>query len=74
MTAALDEATLLRGQAKAAPVGDLSKWAMAKTAGERARSSLDVGESSPALRARVDRLVTDINREQSDAARRLARG
>ena len=72
VSAVLDEATLLLGQAKAAPVGDLSKWAMAETAAERARSSLDLGESSPALGARVDRLVADINREQSDAARRLA--
>ena len=70
--AALDEATLLRGQAKAAPVGDLSKWAMAKTAADRARSALDAGESSAALRFRVDRVLTDIYREQSDAKIRLA--
>ncbi len=35
--AAIDEATLLRGQAKAAPVDDLSRWAMAKTATEKAQ-------------------------------------
>jgi tetratricopeptide (TPR) repeat protein len=45
---------------------------MAKTAADRARSVLDAGEPSPALRVRVDRLVSDIAREQSDAASRLA--
>ncbi len=70
--AALDEATLLRGQAKVAPVGDLSRWANARTAAERTRSAMDAGESSPALRVRVNRLVRDIAREQSDAASDLA--
>ena len=67
---ALEQATLLRGQAKAAPVDDLSKWTEALAAANQARSSLDAGEPTTDLRARVVQVVATIKQEQTDAADR----
>ncbi len=67
---AIDKATLLRGQAKAAPVGDLSKWAEALAAANQASSSLKVGEKSEPLQERVDLLLTSLEQEQAEATRR----
>jgi len=72
VTKALDEATLLRGQARAAVVGDLSMWPKALAAAEKARSLLAMGEPGAALRARVDELVAAVERERDDAAHRAA--
>jgi tetratricopeptide (TPR) repeat protein/tRNA A-37 threonylcarbamoyl transferase component Bud32 len=69
---ALDKATLLRGQAKAAPVGDLSKWSEALAAANEARSSLEVGDPSVALRSRVIELVATLEDERDEAGRRAA--
>jgi len=65
---ALDEATLLRGQAKAAAVGDLSKWPGAIAAAKRARSLLATGERDSDLQKRVETLVALVTGEQAEAA------
>jgi eukaryotic-like serine/threonine-protein kinase len=67
VTEALDSATLLRGQAKAAPVGDLKRWPEALAAANEARSSLEAGEPTSAVRGRVVELVGILEKEQSDA-------
>ena len=72
VTLALDGATLLRGQAKAAPVGDLSKWSEARAAAKQARSLLAASEADVALHNRVDTLLADLEREQDDASHRAA--
>ena len=70
MTQAIGEANVLFGQAKAASVGDLSKWPDALAAVKQARSLLLAGEPSAALRDRVNQLQADLQREQADATRR----
>jgi serine/threonine-protein kinase len=67
---ALDKATLLRGQAKAAPVGDLSKWVQALDAVKGAHSSLESGEKSESLSSRVLQLQATIEKEQAEASHR----
>ncbi|MBS0261755.1 MAG: tetratricopeptide repeat protein, partial [Planctomycetes bacterium] len=64
---AINQATLLRGQAKATPIEDLSKWAEALAAAREARSSLETGEASVALQNRVTELMTAIEAEQTEA-------
>jgi eukaryotic-like serine/threonine-protein kinase len=66
---AIDQATLLRGQAKAAPVGDLAKWAEAWAAANQASSSLKAGEKSKSLQERVNQLLANLEREQAEATR-----
>lgn len=63
----LSEATLLRGEAKAAPVGGLTKWAEALAAAKRAEASLQTGEPSEVLRQRVSDLIQSLEIEQADA-------
>jgi eukaryotic-like serine/threonine-protein kinase len=70
VTEALDKTTLLRGQAKAAPLGDLSKWSEARAAANEARSILEAGEPSVALRSRVAELLATLEKEQADASHR----
>ena len=72
VTAALDKATLLRGQAKAASVGDLSNWPDALAAVNAAKSALDAGESTRILKARVRQLLKTMEQEKADASRRAA--
>jgi tetratricopeptide (TPR) repeat protein len=72
VTQALDEATLIRGRAKAAAVSDLSGWVDALAAAKQARSLAAAGEAASALRARVDEFLTLLEREQADAAHRAA--
>ena len=67
---ALDKATLWRGQAKAAPLGDLSKWSEAIASANQARSSLDAGEPTSELRSRVFQIIATIEHEQADASQR----
>ena len=66
---AIDRATLLRGQAEAAPVGDLVKWTEALAAANQASSSLKLGETSESLQERVNQLLTNLERERADAMR-----
>jgi eukaryotic-like serine/threonine-protein kinase len=66
---AVDKATLLRGQAKSAPVGDLSKWAEALASVEQARASLKAGERSESLEERVNQLRANLEGEQAEASR-----
>jgi tetratricopeptide (TPR) repeat protein len=67
---ALDEAILLRGLAKAAPIDDLTRWTEAVAAANKAHSSLDAGEPTTDLRARVVQLLATIKQEQANAAHR----
>ena len=67
---ALDKATLLRGEAKAAPVGDLSKWSEALAAVKEANSSLESGEKSESLASRVLQLRGTLEKEQAEASHR----
>jgi tetratricopeptide (TPR) repeat protein len=69
---AIDEANLLRGQAKAAAVGDLSKWAPALAAAKKARSLVAAGDADADLQNRVKTLVTFLEGEQADAEHRAA--
>jgi eukaryotic-like serine/threonine-protein kinase len=69
VTEVMDKANLLRGQAKAAPIGDLSKWSEAIAAANEAHSSLALGDASALLRCRVDELVGALENERIDAAR-----
>jgi tetratricopeptide (TPR) repeat protein len=70
VTAAIDEANLLRGQAKAAAVGDLSKWPEAITAANKARDLLATGESNAALRERVETILALVKQDQTAAIAR----
>jgi tetratricopeptide (TPR) repeat protein len=70
VTQALDEATLIRGRAKAAAIGDLSGWVDALAAAKQARSLASAGEADAALRVRVDEFLAVLEREQADAGRR----
>ena len=65
---ALDEATLLRGQAMAAPVDDLTKWPEALVSMQQARSLLAAGEPDAALQERVNHLQAALETEQAAAA------
>ena len=70
VTKAIEKATLLWGQAKAAPIEDLSKWPEALAAANEAQSSMETGEPTPELRKRVDELLTSLENGQADAIRR----
>jgi serine/threonine-protein kinase len=72
VTAAFDEATLLRGFAKAAAVGDLSKWPEAIAAAKKARGLLAAGENDSGLQARVETLLAVLEKEQAAASQRAA--
>ena len=63
----LSRATLLRGQAQAAPVGDLTKWTEAIDAAQQAEASLQTGEPSYVLRQRVAELIQTLQSEQREA-------
>jgi serine/threonine-protein kinase len=72
----LEDATLLRGQAKTAAVGDLSKWSEATTTARDAQSLLRVLDHSPSTQRRVADFLALVKREQADAVERAgeARG
>jgi serine/threonine protein kinase/Tfp pilus assembly protein PilF len=72
VTKALDDANLLRGQARAAATGDLSRWPEALAAANKARALLAAGEPEPALGDRLDSLVADLERDQAAASARAA--
>ena len=65
---ALADASRLRGEALAAPTGDLSKWTEATSAARRAEGLLLEGEANPSLQGRVTALLNLIQHEQAAAA------
>ena len=67
---ALADADRLRVQAQSSPLGDLTKWAEARAAAERARDLLAQGEADDALRARVFAVLADLESEQAAARKR----
>lgn len=67
---AIDEAHQHLGNARSAPIGDLSKWHEAADAVRQAKLLLDQGEADPALAARVHQLVSLVASEQAEARRR----
>jgi tetratricopeptide (TPR) repeat protein len=68
---ALDEAAALRGEARSDPRGDPSAWDGAVAAAKRARALLRADESNPALVGRVAAVLAALDREQTQAARRV---
>jgi eukaryotic-like serine/threonine-protein kinase len=70
----LAEAARLRGEAQAAPPGELARWTEALSAAKRAQGLLAGGESESSLRLRVTTLLDQLERERTEAdqkARRL---
>ena len=67
---ALDEAAALRGQARSAPVGDVTRWTEALAVARRARDLLQQGEADEVLQNRVDALHSVLRREQAIAVER----
>ena len=61
---ALDEATLLWGQARSAAVGDLSPWSTALNAAKKAEGLLAAGEGGPELQDRVRTLLAALEQGQ----------
>ena len=72
VTEAIDKATLLHGQAKAALIEDLSKWSEALAAANEARASMEAGEPSVVIRSRVNKLLKTLENERADATQRAA--
>jgi serine/threonine-protein kinase len=70
---ALEEASLLRGQALEAADGGLDRWAAAVAAGRRAEALLEQGAADEALAARVRDLLARLHEEEA-AAREKAAG
>ena len=68
----LSKATLLRGQAKAAPVGDVGKWTEALAVAQKAEASLQTGEPSNVLRQRVADLIRTLESERDDAEQKAS--
>jgi tetratricopeptide (TPR) repeat protein len=69
-TAALREATLLLGRARAAPEGELTPWAEATQAARRAEALLARPEVGPELRGEIQNLVATVARERDQAEAR----
>jgi serine/threonine-protein kinase len=67
---ALDEATLARGQARAAAVGNLAQWNAASAALAHAQTLLDQNPADAGLRARFDALRAGVAREGAEARAR----
>ena len=68
---ALAEAAVLQGQAQAAPVGDLSKWAEALAAAKRARDLITQGEADAHLQEHISIALSSLEAAH-DAARKRA--
>ncbi len=66
-TKSIDEAMFLRGQAKAAPSGELWKWNEALVAAKQAEAVIQAGESGTILRERVAQLIASIENEEKKA-------
>jgi tetratricopeptide (TPR) repeat protein len=63
---ALEEANVLRGQARAAPAGDLGKWAEALAAARQAEALLQDGGGDPQTRRQVRDLLAELQTEEAD--------
>jgi hypothetical protein len=72
VTQALDEATLLWGQARSATEGDLSKWSEALSAAKRAEGLLAGGGADAAIHTRAQAVLTGLKKEQAAARARAA--
>jgi eukaryotic-like serine/threonine-protein kinase len=70
---ALDEATLLWGQARSAAVGDLSPWSTALNAAKKAEGLLAAGEGVPSCTTECEWCSRLWNREAPTLRPRLAR-
>src|SRR5262249_26314473 len=64
---ALADAARLRGEAQAAPLGEMAKWAEALSSAKRAQGLLAQGDAEAPLKDRVSALLDQLNREQADA-------
>jgi tetratricopeptide (TPR) repeat protein len=64
---ALDEATLAWGQARSAPIGDLSAWSAAVNAAKKAEGLLAAGEAGSELTDRVLTLVAALQKGRATA-------
>lgn len=69
-TAALQEASLLLGRARAAPEGEMTVWAEASQAARRAEGVLARAEVRSDLRGEIGSLVAMVNRERDQAEAR----
>jgi serine/threonine-protein kinase len=69
-TAALGEASLLLGRARAAPEGELTPWVEATQASRRAEALLSRPEVGPELRREIQNLVAAVARERDQAEAR----
>ena len=67
---ALEEATLARGQARAAAVGDLAQWGVAQAALSHARALLADNPTDADIHARFDALSVGIARDRAEAQAR----
>ncbi len=68
--AAVNEAALLLGRARAADPGDLSPWSEAARAAQRAGALLARAEIGPDQRREIQELVATVDRERERAERR----
>jgi serine/threonine-protein kinase len=66
-TTALHEAALLLGRARSAPDGELTPWAEATQAAQRAEAVLARSELGPDLRGEIRDLVAMVTRERDEA-------
>ncbi len=64
---ALQEATMLWGRARTAPVGDLAVWGEALGAAKRASALLASGEGDVEITRRVQSTLTDLSHEHDQA-------
>src|SRR5207248_9160200 len=69
-TAAMHEASLLLGRARAAPEGEMTPWAEATQAARRAEAMLARAEIRPDLRREIRDLVATVDRERDRAEER----
>ncbi len=72
VTEALADAERFRGQAQSATARGLARWSEARAAAARARDLLVQGAADDALRARVNDVLADVERDQAAAANRTA--
>src|SRR5581483_10708147 len=69
-TAALRDASLLLGRARAAPADDLTPWAETTQAARRTEAMLERPEVSPETRREIQDLVATVARERDQAEAR----
>ncbi len=67
VTTALDEANLLRGQARSQPAGEMTGWSEAISAARRAEGLLAGGDAGEEVQGRVRTALADLNQERAEA-------